>query len=556
MKTKTTTAKKLDLIGNGRQSDREIFNSVMKQWRQRIGYCSLFAVVSAALSGSLAEARSDGSKISDSHVAQHGPRPQKLNPRFSDRSLLKRQSGFRLPHQNAGLLAAFAGNDDCPGKAIPGGTYTSAAPYSDSGDTSGANDTITALNYYYYYYYDFPAHGPDHVYSFTLTSRGANPTITVSASTSTYKPMVYLINGQYGQCPANTGNVADWWWSVSYAPSPGGTVTIDSQQMGYLPLGVPFYLFVDAPENDASGSGAYTIRMQDVTIAPSTNGNLIDDATFFARQQYLDFLNREPDAPGLAHWAGEITDCSDAARRFPGESFELCTERKRANTSAAFFLSPEFQNTGSFVLRVYWGTLGKLMNAQCSGVPNNLPGHCRPRYSEYIADMARVTQGIVVNDQLDPARINANKQAFVTAFVQRPEFLAVYGLMNNTQYVDELFHTTGIQPSSSDRQALINGLNTGAETRASVLFKVVDGTTTITDGHLVFNTSYGQAFYNQEFDTAFVMMEYLAYLRRNPDQAGYDFWLEKMRRYGNWVDAQMVLAFILSPEYRARFGQP
>ena len=89
--------------------------------------------------------------------------------------------------------------------------------------------------------------------------------------------------------------------------------------------------------------------------------------------------------------------------------------------------------------------------------------------------------------------------------------------------------------------------------RASVVFKVVDGTTTITDGHLQFNTSYGEAFYNQEFDTAFVMMEYLGYLRRNPDQEGYDFWLGKMRRYGNWVDAQMVLAFILAPEYRNRF---
>lgn len=49
------------------------------------------------------------------------------------------------------------------------------------------------------------------------------------------------------------------------------------------------------------------------------------------------------------------------------------------------------------------------------------------------------------------------------------------------------------------------------------------------------------------------MMEYLGYLRRNPDQEGYDFWLAKMRRYGNWVDAQMVLAFIKSPEYRSRF---
>ena len=289
-------------------------------------------------------------------------------------------------------------------------------------------------------------------------------------------------------------------------------------------------------------------------IQTPTCSNPIDCADFFVRQHYLDFLNREPDIPGWNHWTGEITECSDPAKRFPGESFELCTERKRANTSAAFFLSPEFQNTGSFILRVYWGTLGKSLNAQCPGVPMGLLGHCRPLYSEYIADMATITQGIVVNDALDPVRINANKQAFVAAFVQRPDFRAVYDVLNNTQFVDRLFQTTGISPSSGDRQALIDGLNSGTETRASVVFKIVDGTTTTTDGLLVFNTTYGQAFYNQEFDTTFVMMEYLGYLRRNPDQAGYDFWLAKLRHYGNWVDAQMVLAFIISPEYRSRFA--
>ncbi|MEP6913777.1 MAG: DUF5050 domain-containing protein, partial [bacterium] len=70
----------------------------------------------------------------------------------------------------------------------------------------------------------------------------------------------------------------------------------------------------------------------------------IDDPYFFVHQQYRDFLNREPDAPGLAHWAGEITACDNPSQRQPGESLSTCLERKRANTSAAFFLSPEFQN--------------------------------------------------------------------------------------------------------------------------------------------------------------------------------------------------------------------
>src|SRR5215203_7405848 len=87
------------------------------------------------------------------------------------------------------------------------------------------------------------------------------------------------------------------------------------------------------------------IKVKPLRLRPGTNVPItIDDADFFAAQHYIDFLRRFPDAPGLTHWTGEITECSDVSKRQPGESFALCTERKRANTSAAFFLSPEFQN--------------------------------------------------------------------------------------------------------------------------------------------------------------------------------------------------------------------
>ncbi len=283
--------------------------------------------------------------------------------------------------------------------------------------------------------------------------------------------------------------------------------------------------------------------------------NQIDEAAFFVRQHYLDFLNREPDAPGLAFWTGEITECSDPANRHPGESLEDCTQRKRANTSAAFFLSPEFQNTGSFVLRVYWGTLGKLTSAQCPGVPQNLPGHCRPRYTDYIADMATVSQGIVVNNQLVPSVINANKRAFVEQFITRTEFQTIYGSLTPAQFVDKLSQTTGVALSSADRTALIDEITANPANKANVVFKVVDGTNTIADGALVFQTTYGKAFYEQQFNDTFVFMQYIGYLRRNPDQAGFDHWLGKLNQFGNWVDAQLVLAFIVSPEYRQRFLQ-
>lgn len=299
-----------------------------------------------------------------------------------------------------------------------------------------------------------------------------------------------------------------------------------------------------------------SIKVKPLRLRPGTNVPItIDDADFFASQHYVDFLRRFADAPGLAHWTNNVTtqtlECNDSANRFPGETVADCAQRKRANTSAAFFLSPEFQNTGSFVVRVYWGTLGKAPNtlkSACPSLPDGYSGQCRPLYSDYIADMRQVANGIVVNDQLDPNVINANKRAFVDQFITRAEFKAAYpDSMSGLEFVNKLFQTTGINASDADRAAL------ASQTRSNVVFKVVDGTTTLTGGALQFDTTYGKAFYDKEFDDAFVFMEYVGYLRRNPDQGGYDHWLGKLKQYGNWNDAEMVLAFIRAPEYRNRF---
>ncbi|HEY6660985.1 MAG TPA: S8 family serine peptidase [Pyrinomonadaceae bacterium] len=341
--------------------------------------------------------------------------------------------------------------------------------------------------------------------------------------------------------PAHVGN--DYSVNATVERFSGASVQANSNTAQIYDLGVL------APGNYTftfknSGTTVKTLNFTVSATAPPPNP--IDDPREFVRWQYKDFLRREPDGPGWDHWTGEITECSDVTKRFPGETQPQCVERKRANTSAAFFLSPEFQNTGYFVLRVYRGSLGRMPHFGGTGTAND----------EFTRDAATVSAGIVVNDSLAPAVINANKQAFVNQFVTRAEFRAIYDGLNNTQYVDKLFQTTGVAPTAAERQALIDGLGNASETRASVLFKVVDGTLTITDGALVFQTNYGKAFYDNLFNAAFVQMEYFGYLLRDPDDGGFTFWLGKLNQFGNWVDAQMVLAFIKSPEYRSRFGQP
>ena len=66
---------------------------------------------------------------------------------------------------------------------------------------------------------------------------------------------------------------------------------------------------------------------------------------------------------------------------------------------------------------------------------------------------------------------------------------------------------------------------------------------------------------NAEFNKAFVLMQYFGYLRRNPNEApdtnfdGFNFWLGKLNTFnGNFVNAEMVKAFLVSGEYRQRFG--
>jgi len=58
-------------------------------------------------------------------------------------------------------------------------------------------------------------------------------------------------------------------------------------------------------------------------------------------------------------------------------------------------------------------------------------------------------------------------------------------------------------------------------------------------------------------------MQYFGYLRRNPndppeptlDFQGYNFWLDKLNSFnGNFIQAEMVKAFLDSTEYRQRFG--
>ncbi|HEX8498974.1 MAG TPA: carboxypeptidase regulatory-like domain-containing protein [Pyrinomonadaceae bacterium] len=251
----------------------------------------------------------------------------------------------------------------------------------------------------------------------------------------------------------------------------------------------------------------------------------IEGSGFFVRQHYRDFLDREPDAPGLAFWTQGIESCVADVR---------CREVKRVDTSAAFFLSIEFQATGYYVIRTYRAAFGNLPNKPVPVTRDVL-----------LPDTRFVGSGVVVGQAGWESLLETRKQAYALAFVQRADFVAAHGGQGADAYVDSLFANAGVAPTAAERAAAVGAFGAGDSAgRAAALRSVVESGSVSA----------------KLFNPAFVLMQYFGYLRRDPDAApdanfsGYNFWLTKLDQFnGNYVAAEMVKAFLDSAEYRRRF---
>jgi hypothetical protein len=254
----------------------------------------------------------------------------------------------------------------------------------------------------------------------------------------------------------------------------------------------------------------------------------IDDADFFVAEHYFSFLSRTPDSNGFAFWKNQIDECgTDVA----------CRDLRRINVSGAFFLSIEFKETGYFVYLVNKAAFG------------DLPGKPVPVVrATFMPETRTVGQNVVIGQPGDLATLNANKDAFVLAFVQRPAFQTAYPAgMTAAAFVDQMDTNAGLVLSSSERTAFINMLTPNPADnlqRSRVLRGFAENSN----------------FQARDFNKAFVFMQYCGYLQRDPNAfpdtnfAGFDFWLNKLNQFnGNFVQAEMVKAFIVSGEFRNRF---
>ena len=199
-------------------------------------------------------------------------------------------------------------------------------------------------------------------------------------------------------------------------------------------------------------------QQTEAVFTASTNGsslNPLETTEYFVRQQYVDFLNREPDEAGYNFWVNNIRSCGMDTQ---------CVEAKRIQTSAAFFLSIEYQETGYLVYRMYQTAYGVMPGAP---VPLQL--------NEFKPDTQQIGQGIVVNRGHWQEQLETNKQNFIAEFVERSRFLSAFpASMTPAQFVDKLNANAGNPLSPAERDQLVNDLSTNVKTRAQVLRTVAE----------------------------------------------------------------------------------
>lgn len=305
----------------------------------------------------------------------------------------------------------------------------------------------------------------------------------------------------------------------------GGFYTITASRVNYIfsPRELTFSLL--ANKTDA----LFTAVPTEVTANP------LDTPEFFVRQHYLDLLQREPDQVGFGYWTSRINRCAGN---------QSCVHAARIDVSNAFFFELEFQQTGAYVFRLYRAAFG---NNQPSPNPDssNLTEALKlPSYSVFASERAGVVAGV---------QLAASQLALANSLVQRAEFLVRYpASLNGQSFVDAVLATIK-NDSGADLTAERSALTTlffNGEGRAGVMYRLADDAART-------NPINNRKFVDAEYNRAFVFTQYAGYLRRNPDLAGFLFWLgqvssAEVRDVGR--QHAMVCAFITSAEYQRRFS--
>lgn len=314
---------------------------------------------------------------------------------------------------------------------------------------------------------------------------------------------------------------------------PGTSISINSPYFSVDPsslareqLGTPFpVVSFDVTTLPNAPFGDYTIKLQSnsgetafvpgaLTVDPgvaSLAPNPIDDYRFFIKQHYADLLGHAPDQTTLERLGAQFSQCGSRSD---------CLLARRLEVSTSLLTQNELPSTGVFLHGLYAAALGR-----------------RPRFSEYESDRNTINN---YNADIENSRF-----ALALAFVQRNEFQRIYpATLKAAEFVDQMLATisqntnVNLKNERAKLVGLFDGTNAG---RAAILTRLASLPAVI------------DAQYNQ----AFVLVQYFSYLRRDPDESGFSFWVNTLKskplRDPN-AARSMVCAFLSSTEYQNRFG--
>jgi Domain of unknown function (DUF4214) len=222
-------------------------------------------------------------------------------------------------------------------------------------------------------------------------------------------------------------------------------------------------------------------------------GSTLDDPQRFVRQQFRDFMGRQPSPEEVKPYVERIQHCKASSACDP------------AQISLELFRSTGFFDDGSFIYRLYELAFGRA-----------------PRYEEFMADFSEIRRG--ENGRLKLAQ----------SFVNRSEFSNRYSTLSDREYADQLIKNVQIRIPDEERETQLSA----QRTRGEILFELAQ------------KQEISQAFTNR----AFITLHFFAYLHRDPDEQGYAAWSQTLEKSRNFE--QVTSGFLNSAEYRERFTSP
>ena len=236
---------------------------------------------------------------------------------------------------------------------------------------------------------------------------------------------------------------------------------------------------------------------------------------------------RMPDQGGFNDWLSVLNNCTNQGKLGADPGCD------RVHVSSGFFRSTEFGERGYWIYRYYHAALG-----------------ARPLLAQFKPDIRRL------NGIQSPSELETNRATFINDFMARQAFQNIYsGLTtaaNASQFIAKLEEKAGVtlpatattlpgQPPQFGRSELIAKMQSGEFTAAQTLRAFIEQ----------------KVVFDAFFFKAFVAMQYFGYLNRDPEDAGYNDWVDVLTNgRGSILPGDfrhLIFGFVWSVEYREKF---